>query len=267
MTANEHGFVYIASTRLYSKEGLYKVGSTNNIPRRLRELSRNSSNPEPFFISFYVRCEDRKTAKILENMVHNYLDEDNFRYFSNREFFKTETAVPIIRYIFEAADDLDIPIVERKYDKSIDFLNYAPSPLASDRLMELDDIAGAAYRRAAREFSELLFLFFVEEIGINKCQESDNQISYKKLLEFTGNLYETLDDALGSNYVEVCIPIEQVFFDSIALTYGRDAEEKFHDKLQEGYKEELANNSIFPPKTIAQIKEEIKKYKERRRRN
>ena len=49
----------------------YKIGITNNITRRLREVQNGSD--EPLVISAYIECQDRTMARETEREIHKLL--------------------------------------------------------------------------------------------------------------------------------------------------------------------------------------------------
>jgi hypothetical protein len=77
------GFLYVLSNP--SMPGILKIGITSGlVEKRVAELSRPTSVPEPFKVECYFPIyENLKSA---ESKVHRMLDE--FRTSSNREFFR-----------------------------------------------------------------------------------------------------------------------------------------------------------------------------------
>ena len=83
-------FVYILTNELYNdKEGksFVKIGITENIPRRIKELS-STGVPVPFELFFAIEVESREIAKEIENRI---LEGMSFvRNNSKREFLRIE---------------------------------------------------------------------------------------------------------------------------------------------------------------------------------
>lgn len=81
------GFVYIMSNP--SIMGRIKIGQSSKDPKasRLRELSSDTSTPEPFHLEYYCYVEEYEK---LERMVHRELDP--VRPNKNREFFQISPA-------------------------------------------------------------------------------------------------------------------------------------------------------------------------------
>lgn len=74
-------FVYILTNQ--SMPDTIKIGITDNLERRMRELD-NTSTPLPFECYYAVEVQD---AKVIEKKIHEGLDDKRVR--QNREFFNT----------------------------------------------------------------------------------------------------------------------------------------------------------------------------------
>ena len=261
MPTREYGFVYIASTSILRNMGIYKVGSSNNLARRMRELSAKSSSPEEFTPVFFVRCEDLNSAKALERAVHNSLDEEEFRYKDNKEFFKTGTPLPIVRCLFETAQLLEIPIIKKEHHDLGDLLDDRPScPVPADRLLELDDVARKAYERAAYDLSAQLGAFFVGGFGIeDDCTEAEKE-RYNKLTTLILQLQERLEFSLETE--EYMVPLNLIFIDAMRFVYAEEKIKGFRDKLEEyAASERESEPYYFESKGFSELKEEIRKHK------
>ncbi len=73
--SNEFGYVSIASTESFRRDGFHKIGSTNDWRRRIKDLSASTSAPEKFFLERFVRCSSAHDAELLEKGVHEELDK------------------------------------------------------------------------------------------------------------------------------------------------------------------------------------------------
>ena len=75
------GFVYIFSNPLYSR---IKIGKSKKDPTidRIKELNRETSNPEPFICEYYAFVGDENG---LEQHIHKFFAEKRSR--NNKEFF------------------------------------------------------------------------------------------------------------------------------------------------------------------------------------
>ena len=73
--------VYILTNQ--SMPDTIKIGITDNLERRMRELD-NTSTPLPFECYYAVEVQD---AKVIEKKIHEGLDDKRIR--QNREFFNT----------------------------------------------------------------------------------------------------------------------------------------------------------------------------------
>ena len=95
---------------------ILKVGITDNLERRIKELD-NTSTPLPFECIYAVEVED---ASKIEKLIHQGLDSTRIR--DNREFFETtpEQAIAILK-IAEVMGGKDVTpkndIVETESDK------------------------------------------------------------------------------------------------------------------------------------------------------
>ena len=265
MPAREYGYVYIASTNIYLGKGIFKVGSTNDLARRLRELSAKSSSPEEFFIVYFVRCENLKSAQALEKAVHLDLDEEEFRLNPNREFFETETVLPIVRSIIETAQYIEIPIIKQDYHKLVDLLDNEPSiPLPADRLLELDDVSRRAYKRAAKDLSLLMSAFLVGKLEVKESLTGPEKEVYGKLMVLISQIQNRLDLSLEAEGFEYMVPLDHVFVDAMRFENNEEDVKAFRSRLKDYLISERENESFyFEPKPLQELKEELKKYKTR----
>lgn len=87
----EFGFIYSTTTSAFSNMGWWKIGVTNNVDRRLKDLSAHSGAPEKFLrFSTYV-FENLEDAKKVEMRLHAVFTELGLRVNNNREFYKLKS--------------------------------------------------------------------------------------------------------------------------------------------------------------------------------
>jgi len=84
---NQWGYVYQADTIANMKAGYVKIGVTDNIERRMKELSTPTSQPENFMCWDYFRFENMADAKKVEKAIHIELTQLGLRVSKNKEFF------------------------------------------------------------------------------------------------------------------------------------------------------------------------------------
>jgi hypothetical protein len=87
---NEPNYVYLLSNS--SLPDWVKIGRTNNLDRRLKELY-NTSIPTPFKLEESIKTNNLQKAKIVEKSIHTLIDNLNpllrkETEAKNREFFK-----------------------------------------------------------------------------------------------------------------------------------------------------------------------------------
>ncbi|MEM7621112.1 MAG: FtsK/SpoIIIE domain-containing protein [Pseudomonadota bacterium] len=78
--------VYVMSNP--SMPGMYKIGSTDDIEKRIGKLSRLSSVPVPFHLEFYIKVDDAGSLEQIFHKVFAY-----FRVNERREFFQMDLAI------------------------------------------------------------------------------------------------------------------------------------------------------------------------------
>jgi len=77
------GWIYIASTPIYSEQGLYKIGRTTQSPeQRTKQLSQATGIPEELKVFF---TKDVSDCELAEDMIHERLK--SCRYREDKEFF------------------------------------------------------------------------------------------------------------------------------------------------------------------------------------
>ena len=74
--------LYILTTRQYSRNYIYKIGTSGNTPKRLKTLNSARVRDEDLYICHMARCYDASSA---EKRMHAFLDR--YRLHNNREFF------------------------------------------------------------------------------------------------------------------------------------------------------------------------------------
>ena len=103
-------YVYCACSKTQLHESkhsqLYKIGVTDNIKRRMQELSNSTNQPSKFYAQFCIQVYDNE-AFFVEKKIHEDLSEYNY----NKEFF-----------------DCDIHIIKRKFEicarKQIEYIKH-----------------------------------------------------------------------------------------------------------------------------------------------
>lgn len=83
-TERETGFVYVATTELFQKYGIYKVGSTSNITNRMSEL--NTGSHVRWFTIIAFECTERlKIEFAMHKVLHSRHVEREFFKFKNND--------------------------------------------------------------------------------------------------------------------------------------------------------------------------------------
>lgn len=75
---NVYGFVYFLASKSMKRGGIFKIGSTLNIKRRVSQL--NTASSEDFTVPFWFKT---RRYKFLENALHKRFKKNNLK----REFF------------------------------------------------------------------------------------------------------------------------------------------------------------------------------------
>lgn len=82
-------YIYVASTPEYSKRGIYKIGSTRHLNRKIYSMS--SSNIECFQYFSVTLVDIQKNFIYIEKMLHIFLKKQhyirNFYYLSDDDIF------------------------------------------------------------------------------------------------------------------------------------------------------------------------------------
>jgi hypothetical protein len=215
---SEVGYVYVASTNTYYQRGIYKVGMTDDIPRRLKDLSSTSGVAEPFFDVVFFRTPSIDEAKRLESEVHKRLDSAGARLQSNREFFRAGTYIGIALCIRKCAKDFGIDLVDNTtcHVESIVKNDDAPVMLIQN-LQVLPSQLKRLYLRGARDFVSLMLIWRATE------KEHPVPVFFNDIsLDLQGySLDPTQSLSLFST-------IQQ----KISLHYGRKEAEKFGEQFR-----------------------------------
>ncbi|XP_057320609.1 uncharacterized protein LOC130664626 [Microplitis mediator] len=80
---NKDGYIYIATTKRYAEENLFKIGFSDNLKARLTALNTGKISAERFYYSYYKKAFN---VRKVEKMIHDVLED--FRDSSKNEFFK-----------------------------------------------------------------------------------------------------------------------------------------------------------------------------------
>ena len=104
--------LYIMSTLQYEPKYIYKLGHSDNTPKRLVSLNTSHLKQDELFICYRARCVDSANT---EKYLHKLLDR--FRAENNREFFVIlfDTLRYLVDMACEAKSDL--------YEKSVKVLD------------------------------------------------------------------------------------------------------------------------------------------------
>ncbi len=82
---NTNGYVYCISSNKDNDNNIYKVGGTNNLQRRIKELQTGS--PDIIEVEFYIKSDN---WRITEKNIHNSLKALNKIRFNNTEWFECD---------------------------------------------------------------------------------------------------------------------------------------------------------------------------------
>jgi hypothetical protein len=106
MASNNHnwGYIYEASTTSFIRRGWHKIGVTNNVTRRLKDLSAQSGHPEAFSSHNWYKFETMKEAEEIEKLVHKELSLLGLRVTEKREFFEYPSKFFLKDLIYELTE-------------------------------------------------------------------------------------------------------------------------------------------------------------------
>ena len=77
--------VYVATTALYEKEQIYKIGKSYNSKKRIDNMNTGRIPSDEMYLCHIAECKDALRA---ESHIHTVLS--NYRISNNREFFKAD---------------------------------------------------------------------------------------------------------------------------------------------------------------------------------
>ena len=159
-TKSEVGYVYAMSTQTLSIAGVFKIGVTNDLHRRKKDLSASTSAPEEFHVAYFVRCKSMQDAKRLESSVKRTLDEEGCTYRPNREFYRLGTVVPLWGCFREGAEALGITIVENIRADPCEIIDetYNEVVISKVHFDAIDTAYRKFYLRGAQDLSGLIML-------------------------------------------------------------------------------------------------------------
>lgn len=224
------GYVYIASTQTLGVNGIHKVGYTNDINRRPKDLSASTSAPEEFFVERFVRCRTLSEAKQLEKAVHKALDGEGARIRKDREFFRTGTTNGIVGCIVETAKNLKISIVHDTTTEPANILASDNQSFLSDENFDtLPRDYQATYLRGARDLAALMMLAFGGQAR-----------------QAASNLYRRLSDASPEGAAPP--DLVAVAINSIRLSHGEDTARHLKNEVRECRDEDTQNISMGDPR-------------------
>lgn len=95
MAEKVNGFVYIATIPTYQQMGIYKIGMTTDLIKRIGSL--NTSNIEDFFYVACVACD----CVVMEELVHKEMQHLRVK----REFYKLTQKY--ISYVLEFCENVN----------------------------------------------------------------------------------------------------------------------------------------------------------------
>ena len=101
----------------------YKIGYTNDVSRRIKELQNMTTSPGPFKCEFLYEVSD---PRLVEENIHKVLDE--YRTYNRKEFFDIDlrTIVKVIKSF--PGEVINLPLVKKDEStigkKEIDLFTY-----------------------------------------------------------------------------------------------------------------------------------------------
>ncbi len=158
--SDDFGYVYLASTESYLRNQLVKVGVTNNIERRMRDLSSHSGVAEKFYSHSSFKFLTREDANRVERALLSRLTVENKRPNPNREFFKSNFSFS--KYVREICNHLKIIALSTYHMENMyhDFALATPCAyfLLSDEveLEKFDDVMGISYQMFSSYYPKLI---------------------------------------------------------------------------------------------------------------
>ena len=75
--------VYVATTALYEKKDVYKIGKSECSKKRIQDMNTGRAPDDDLYLCYAVACSNASEA---EQIIHSLLDD--YRISPNREFFK-----------------------------------------------------------------------------------------------------------------------------------------------------------------------------------
>jgi len=194
---NDNGYVYVLMNP--SMQNLVKIGKTTREPeKRAKELSSTTGVPTPFVVVYSCYFESCSDA---ESFIHKYLEKQDFRVSSNREFFEIpiKDAIDAVMKAKEEfgefqkinlEDDKDFEDDFDEYDPDVDneeivALNSKAFDLQYGLDDEIEDIDEAikyylkSLKLGSKEAKEQL-----ETIYDDLISDNDNEENYKKAVKY-----------------------------------------------------------------------------------
>jgi len=194
---NDNGYVYVLMNP--SMQNLVKIGKTTREPKeRAKELSSTTGVPTPFVVvysCYFKSCSDA------ESFIHKYLEKQDFRVSSNREFFEIpiKDAIDSVMKAKEEFGEFQKKDVEITQDFEDNFDEYDPD-IDNEEIValnlkalifkvgfedEIEDIDEAikyylkSLKLGSKEAKEQL-----ETIYDDLIHDNDNEEDYKKALKY-----------------------------------------------------------------------------------
>lgn len=222
--SNEVGYLYIATTGIYSLQGIYKFGVTRDIDRRRKELSRSTAAAEEFFITYFVRCATVPEAKKLESSVKKALKEEGAQIRPRREFYRVGNFLGLVGCIVHSAKVLGIKIVANTRAHPHDIIKSDENTvLLEENLSSIDPIYRSFYLRGAQDLAGLFML-----VGGKYGGDALASGIYGRLA----------GDIVGAPPSGNLIEIVQ---NAVATVRGREAHEAFLEEVRQCQEDDRAN--------------------------
>jgi hypothetical protein len=133
-----NGFVYLITTKIYSKNNIFRLGRTENLSKRLIAHSSARVKNDDYYYVFIYESED---VELLELLLRRLLKK--YREYTSKDLYILPFHIlqPYIQNICDMFHRNVVPITNQLIDDNIDFIlnkppNYIPSIIEPVKLLD-----------------------------------------------------------------------------------------------------------------------------------